>query len=154
MIALTKFMRKKLNSLPESVRNSYDEILEMDKKCSEKRKKLARICFLMLKEKRGSEKSGKKASSSPSKRNPKRKMYTEAMVSVGVTYLISSSFKGLLGEIEQLSTEKLHLASECYEEVDKYIIELDKAYGKFAKNIGAGNQGRSCTIKTLKHLLL
>lgn len=43
--------------------------------------------------------------------------------------------------MEQLSTEKLQLASECYEQVDRYIIELDKAYGKFAKNIGSGGQG-------------
>jgi hypothetical protein len=44
--------------------------------------------------------------------------------------------------MEQLSTEKLQLASECYEQVDRYIIELDKAYGKFAKNIGGGGQGK------------
>jgi hypothetical protein len=45
--------------------------------------------------------------------------------------------------MQQIATEKLQLASECYEEVDRYIIELDKAYGKFAQNVSGNLQGMS-----------
>ncbi|KAI6192151.1 Inhibitor of growth protein [Aphelenchoides bicaudatus] len=118
---LSKFM-KKLDTLPGSVRNSYDEIVDLDRRCIEKRKKLAKICFHLLQQQQIS----KAQSSSKSKKGGKEKgtNYEEAME--------------LLSEMERLSTEKLQLASSCYEQVDRYIIELDKAYGKFAKNLTSG----------------
>jgi hypothetical protein len=38
--------------------------------------------------------------------------------------------------MQQIASKKLNLATDCYEQIDGYIIELDKAYSKFAQNIG------------------
>lgn len=55
--------------------------------------------------------------------------------------------------MEQLATKKLQMASDCYDQVDRYIIELDKAYGKFAQNI-AGGGPKSKRFDKIQNLMI
>jgi hypothetical protein len=73
---LAKFM-KKLNTLPESVRNNYDEIVDLDRRCIEKRKRLAKLCYNLLQQQQD-----QKPSSSKAKKDVKGKKYAEAMVRI------------------------------------------------------------------------
>jgi hypothetical protein len=76
--SLAKFM-KKLNGLPSSVKSSYSEIAELDQKCLERRKKLARICFNLLNQQQ--QPSNKKGGAA--KKDAQQKRYAEALVSWG-----------------------------------------------------------------------
>jgi hypothetical protein len=75
---LAKFM-KKLNGLPESVKNSYEEIVDLDQRCIEKRKRLAGLCRQILIQPHQPQQSSKKSLSKA--KDSKKKRYTEAMVS-------------------------------------------------------------------------
>ncbi|KAI6204839.1 hypothetical protein M3Y94_00723500 [Aphelenchoides besseyi] len=113
---LARFM-KKLSSLPESVKTTFNEIGDLDRECESKHQQFVRLCFELLTHTTTTT-SGKRTTT---KGVNNRRKYDDLLK--------------LLSEWEEKSTEKLQLTSECYEEVDRQIIELDKAYGKFTQNI-------------------
>ncbi|KAI6222314.1 Inhibitor of growth protein [Aphelenchoides fujianensis] len=114
---LSRFM-KKLADLPPVVKANFAEISQLDRDCEEKEREFGRACFELLARSHttgGSKRAGGKGAPTP------QEQYEEIL--------------NILSDWEEKTTEKLQLASECYQEVDRKINDLDKAYGKFAQNV-------------------
>ncbi|KAI6181347.1 Inhibitor of growth protein 5-like protein [Aphelenchoides besseyi] len=100
---LKKF-RDRINQLTIPIRENFSRIGELDRECVEKQMMVESLVLPMVQH------------WTKTRREIRQKRY--------------KALKNALEKLEQLANEKVKIASQSYEEIDKCVVQLDKLYAK------------------------